>query len=286
MQTLDLHMHTTYSDGLLSVDDMVKRCRDRGLQIIAITDHDTTDHIEPAVRSGGGFGMTVIPGTELSVSHNGKGLHLLGYHIDHTSDDLREELSRQRTARRDRILNMAQKLRDVGWAVDTSAIEGKVGSVGRPILAQIVFEDIRNRERCEKEEIATFPAFLDRYLTDGAPAWVDRYRTTMQRGIEIIHKAGGVAVWAHPAWNTRKAPETLESILNDLVKLGIDGLEVFYGTHTREDTEKLFALSQKYELIQTAGSDFHEPGRPGFPDIGGWDDYGMTWSPARILSRP
>ena len=89
-----------------------------------------------------------------------------------------------------------------------------------------------------------------------------------------------------PAWNTRKAPETLEPILNDLVKLGIDGLEVFYGTHTREDTEKLFALSQKYELIQTAGSDFHEPGRPGFPDVGGWDDYGMTWSPDRILSRP
>ena len=95
---LDLHMHTTYSDGLFSVDDVVKRCHDRGLQIISITDHDTTDHIEPAVRSGGGLGMTVIPGTELSVSHNGKGLHLLGYHIDHTSIHLKEELAKQRTA--------------------------------------------------------------------------------------------------------------------------------------------------------------------------------------------
>ena len=283
---LDLHMHTTYSDGLFSVDDVVKRCHDRGLQIISITDHDTIDHIEPAVRSGGGLGMTVIPGTEISVSHNGKGLHLLGYHIDHTSIHLKEELAKQRTARRDRISNMAQKLRDIGWAVDTSAIEGKAGSVGRPLLAQIVFEEVQNRERCKKEEIETFPAFLDRYLTTGAPAYVDRYRTTMQRGIEVIHKAGGVAVWAHPAWNTRKAPETLKPILHDLVQLGMDGLEVFYGTHTREDTEQLFALSQEYGLIQTAGSDFHEPRRPGFPDVGGWDDYGLPWSPDRILSRP
>lgn len=286
MQSLDLHMHTTYSDGLLSVDDMVKRCHGRGLQTIAITDHDTIDHIEPAIRLGGDSGMTVIPGTEISTSHNGKGLHLLGYHIDHTSVPLKKELSKQRTARRDRILNMAQKLGAIGWAVDTGTIEGKAGSVGRPLLAQIVFEDDRNRERCKKEAIETFPAFLDKYLTTGAPAYVDRYRTTMQRGIEVIHQAGGVAVWAHPAWNTRKAPETLKPILHDLVQLGIDGLEVFYGTHTREDTEKLFALSQKYELIQTAGSDFHELGRPGFPDVGGWDDYGITWSPDRILSRP
>ena len=286
MQSLDLHMHTTYSDGLLSVDDVVQRCHDRGLQTIAITDHDSIDHIEPTIRLGSDRGMTVIPGTELSVSHNGKGLHLLGYHIDHTSADLKEELSKQIAARRDRILKMAQKLSDIGWAVDTSEIEGKAGSVGRPLLAQIVFEDDRNRERCKKEEIETFSAFLDRYLTTGAPAYVDRYRTTMQRGIEIIHKAGGVAVWAHPAWNTRKAPETLEPILHDLVQLGLDGLEVFYGAYTREDTEKLFALSQAYGLIQTAGSDFHELGRPGFPDVGGWDDYGMTWSPDRILAQP
>ncbi len=79
IQSLDLHMHTTYSDGLLPVDDVVKRYHDRGLQTIAITDHDTTDHIEPAIRFGTGLGMTVIPGTELSVSHNGKGLHLLGF---------------------------------------------------------------------------------------------------------------------------------------------------------------------------------------------------------------
>ena len=111
--------------------------------------------------------MTVIPGTEISTSHNGKGLHLLGYHIDHTSVPLKEELSRQRTARRDRILNMAQKLSDIGWAVDTSAIEGKAGSVGRPLLAQIVFEDNQNRERCKKEGIETFPAFLDRYPHHG-----------------------------------------------------------------------------------------------------------------------
>lgn len=230
--------------------------------------------------------MTVIPGTEISTSHNGKGLHLLGYHIDHTSVHLKEELAKQKAARSDRISNMAQKLSDIGWAVDKSAIEGKAGSVGRPLLAQIVFEDGRNRERCKEENIATSPAFLDRYLTTGAPAYVDRDRTTMQRGIEIIHKAGGVAVWAHPAWNTRKAPETLKPILHELVQLGLDGLEVFYGTHSRENTEKLFALSQEHGLIQTAGSDFHDLGRPGFPDVGGWDDYGMTWSPARILSRP
>ena len=89
--------------------------------------------------------MTVIPGTEISTSHNGKGLHLLGYHIDHTSVPLKKELSKQRTARRGRILNMAQKLGAIGWAVDTGAIEGKAGSVGRPLLAQIVFEDDRNR---------------------------------------------------------------------------------------------------------------------------------------------
>lgn len=285
-QSLDLHMHTTYSDGLFSVDDLVKRCHDRGLQTIAITDHDTTDHIEPAIRSGRDFDMTVIPGTEVSVSHNGKGLHLLGYHIDHTSVYLKEELSKQKAARHERIPKIAQKLLDIGWAVDTSAIAEKAGSVGRPFLAQIVFEDAQNRERCEKEKIETFSAFLDQYLTEGAPAWVDRYRTTMQRGLEVIHKAGGVAVWAHPAWNTRKAPETLEPILHDLVQLGIDGLEVFYGAYKRKETERLFVLSQEYGLIQTAGSDFHSLERPGFPDVGGWNDYGMTWSPDRILSRP
>ena len=78
----------------------------------------------------------------------------------------------------------------------------------------------------------------------------------------------------------------MKPILQDLIQLGLDGLEVFYGAYTREDTEKLFALSQEYGLIQTAGSDFHELGRPGFPDVGGWNDYGMTWSPDRILSQP
>ena len=105
IQSLDLHMHTTYSDGLLSVDDVVQRCHDRGLQTIAITDHDSIDHIEPTIRLGNDLGMTVIPGTELSVSHNGKGLHLLGYHIDHTSAHLKKELSKQKAARRDHILS-------------------------------------------------------------------------------------------------------------------------------------------------------------------------------------
>lgn len=275
----DLHMHTNFSDGLLSVEELLKRCKDRDLETVAIVDHDTVDHIAPATKVGNSLGIRVIPGIELSVVHGRKSFHLLGYHIDPECAELKAELACQQSARHDRIEKMADKLRDNGWHVDLDGALDKHGSIGRPLLAQIVFEDERNRERCEHEGLSSFPELLNDYLTDGAPAWVDRYRTTMERGIELIHAAGGLAVWAHPVWNTRKTPETLEPTLAELVQLELDGIEVFYGNHTREDSERLLALAREHDLIASAGSDFHALDRRGFPDVGGWSDYGIAWSP-------
>ena len=275
----DLHMHSTYSDGIFDVKDLIERCKTRRLKLIAISDHDTTDHIKPAIEYGKKVGIHVIPAIELSTTHNKKSLHLLGYGIDSQNKKLNNELTRQQNARIDRIKKMIAKLHDIGWHIDNSKeIFNKYGSIGRPLLAKIVFENNKNKDRCKKENINNFSEFLDKYLTPGAPAWVDRYRTTMELGIELIHKAGGIAVWAHPMWSTRKTPEILELTLTQLISFGLDGIEVFYGVHTREETKKLYNLANKNNLIISAGSDFHSPDRPNFPDVGGWKNYGINWS--------
>jgi len=272
---VDLHTHSIYSDGHLTIVELLHRAMVRGIKYISVTDHDTMDQVLPAMKVGEALGIKVIPGTELSVTHEKKNFHLLGYNFDPNNTELKNELERQKILRFQRLVKIAKLLQANGWKFSFDKILSLVGSVGKPQIAKIVFDDPLNAERCEQEGIESFNAFIDRYLVKGALAYVKREKFSFEAGVRLIHNAGGIAVWAHPLWNLRKNSESMKAILEELIEFGLDGVEVFYGPYSKEQTCLVYELAKKHRLFMTMGSDFHYDGRPGFPDLGGWQDHGL-----------
>lgn len=277
---IDLHLHTNFSDGELSPEELMKRCRQHGLRQVAVADHDTVEHIVPAKKAGAALGIEVWPATELSVIYGEKPLHLLGYGFRPTPT-MQEALASQKKARVVRIGQMADRLRALGWQFDRSALLKDEGTVGRPALAAAVVQDPRNRQRLGQEGLSDQIAFLQAYLVEGEPAYVERERLTIERGVGIIHEAGGVAVWAHPWWTFRRYPERVPATLDELAKIGLDGVEAFYPTHSKEQVESLLAEAKRLNLLVTAGSDYHGPHHAPtvFPEVGAWQSYGQAWVP-------
>jgi hypothetical protein len=277
--TFDLQSHSIHSDGALPAAEVVARAAAAGVELLALSDHDTVDGVDEAIAAGREHGVGIVPAVEISsVQDEYEDLHVLGYGIDHHDPTLLERLD---TFRQDRFLRaerMADALRELGWEIDETALDERRAAgkpLGRPHLAQAAFGHPANADRLREEGLEDFSALLVAYLIPGAPAYRKRTHPTVTDAIALIHDAGGVAIWAHPFWDIEADPTVLATI-DRFRGDGLDGVEVFYVTHTREQIELLDDACRERGLLTTGSSDFHGPDHRHFPRFIAHELHGRT----------
>jgi predicted metal-dependent phosphoesterase TrpH len=277
----DLQSHSTRSDGALEPREVVAAAARAGVQLLALSDHDTLAGVAEAIAAGREQGVSVVPAIEISSIDDGGGrpreLHILGYCIDHTDPVLLRTLERFLADREQRTLRMAENLRRVGLALDTRAIDARIAAgepIGRPHLAEAVLAHPDNAQRLRAEQIDDVGSLIRGYLIEGKPAFALRVTPTVAEAIEAIHAAGGVAVWAHPFWDVEDHEEVL-AMIERFRALGVDGVEAFYVTHTREQTELLAARCSELGLLSTGSADFHGPENRQFSRFMAFETYGL-----------
>ncbi len=277
--TFDLQSHSTRSDGELEPAAVVRAAAAAGVALLALTDHDSVAGVEEALRAGRAAGVEVIPATELSsVEDVYEELHVLGYLIDHRDPEFGAVLEDLRADRERRVLAMAERLREVGFQLDDSELQRRRAAgdpLGRPHLAQAILEHPANSQRLEAEGIAGPRELFPAYLVPGTATYVARSRPTVGEAIELIHRAGGVAVWAHPFWDIQE-PDTVRAMLEHFAGQGLDGVEAFYPTHTREQVDLLCDVAERLDLLTTGSSDFHGSAHKTFAGLRAFELYGHT----------
>lgn len=254
MDKIDLHVHTTASDGTMSPRDVTSLAAMLGLKAIAITDHDTTAGIDEAGEAGQLLGVTIIPGIEISTEYMGRDVHVLGYFLDYKSPKLSEYTQWVREERKQRLRKMAEKLQKKGFDVSLEELEQRHpgATLGRPHLAEKLVE--LGAAQNVKE------AFR-KYLAEGRSCYVPRKYISFQEGAKLIQDCGGVCVLAHPLQYGFDR-EKLDGLAKEAARLGFKGMEIYYSGYTQKDIEKLFDLAEKYTLLPTGGSDFHGESKP------------------------
>jgi predicted metal-dependent phosphoesterase TrpH len=272
--TFDLQSHSTQSDGALPPAEVVAAAAAAGVELLALSDHDTVAGVAEARAAASEHGIRLSPAAELSSVHGEhEDLHILGYEIDPSDPDLEASLEDFRADRGRRILAMADRLRELGFALDDEAFAGRA-SVGRPHLADAVLANPANAERLAREGIKGKKELFPPYLVPGAAAYVARSRPTVEEAIEVIHAAGGVAVWAHPFWDIEDPAEVRRAI-GTFAAEGIDGVEVFYPEHSREQALLLHEECEARGLLSTGSADFHGPEHEHFNRFRNFDLYGL-----------
>lgn len=258
MNTIDLQIQSTASDGKHTSREIAAMARELGLSVIALTDHDTVAGVAEALKAGAEYGVRVIAGIEISIEEHG--LHLLGYGIDHENTALLAQLAEAADNRIAGAKEMVQNLKNAGFVVEWEGVmrQATGAVIARPHIARAILAHPENKEKLGG--IATMHDFIEAHLSNESPHYVRRARIAARHAIELIHKAGGVAVWSHPAIHFHANTDELETFLRQLKEWGIDGIEVFNPSHTEDDAELLQGLAARYGLLRTAGSDFHEKG--------------------------
>ena len=258
----DLQSHSLHSDGDLPAAQVVENAAGAGVQLLALSDHDTVDGVDEALAAGAVHGVRVVPATEISaVDGSYEDLHVLGYGIDHRSALLGERLLAARADRERRADAMADRLRELGFEIDPAPIEARKAKgkpVGRPHLAAAVLAHPANSARLADEGHTDVSSFIPAYLIQGMPGYVARTHPTVEEAIGWIHEAAGVAVWAHPFWDVKDTDEVLAAIARYRAA-GLDGVEVFYPSHSAEQTRLLARHTQELGLLSTGSSDYHGP---------------------------
>jgi predicted metal-dependent phosphoesterase TrpH len=277
--TFDLQSHSVHSDGTLPAGEVVRRAAGAGVRLLALTDHDTVDGVPEARAAAREHGIALSPAAELSAVHGSyEDLHILGYELDDGDADLRAALHDFRGDRARRIGHMADRLRELGFELDEAPLAARRAAgkpIGRPHLADAVLAHPANAERLRHEGIDGRDALFPPYLVPGAAAYVARSRPTVPEAIEVIHAAGGVAVWAHPLWDLDRTDEALAT-LEVFADAGLDGVECFYPTHTAEQTRALHAAASHRGLLTSGSADFHGPDHGRFNAFGAFELYGLT----------
>lgn len=245
---LDLHLHSTASDGLCSPSEMVRRSAKLGLRVIALCDHDTIAGVQEAVDEGLRRSVEVIPGVELSAGGTGE-VHVLGYGLDITNPTLNALLSRMGKQRTERMEAMRERLVSVGIPISEQEIKtiAAGGQAGRAHMARLLVQ-----KGFSKDIKSAFAS----YLSPGRPGYVPREKLTVANVISVIHDAGGVAVVAHPGL-LQLSPTALEAMLRSWASEGLDGAEVYHPSHNMQVHTYLNALVRRLGLLVTGGSDCH-----------------------------
>jgi predicted metal-dependent phosphoesterase TrpH len=258
--TFDLQSHSTCSDGSLEPAAVVAAAAAAGVELLALTDHDTVEGVGEAIAAAERHGIGLVPAVELSTADVlGEDFHVLGYGIDHTDATLREHLRAWCEDRARRTDRMADALDELGLPPDRTVLRerrARGGPLGRPHHAAAAIA--AHRQRLRDAGLDEPSAFLETYLVAGAPADSRRTMPTVGEAIDAIHAAGGVAVWAHPFWDLA-GPEDVSAALGRFTDCGLDGVEAFYVTHNRAQTELLCALADELDLLTTGSTDFHGP---------------------------
>lgn len=242
---LDLHLHSTASDGALSPESVVRAARAGSLDVISLTDHDTAAGVADALAAAG-TALTVIPGIEVSSTSGGSECHILGYFIDHTHPALERYSASAVERRKERMAGMIRRLEALGIHVRYEEVLEAAGqdvvALGRPHLARVLVD---------RGVVPTYAEAFNRYLGDGGPAFLPTELLTPREAIELIHTLGGIAVWAHPPW------EMVERELDRFVGWGLAGLECYRPRYSTTDTQRFLHAAEAYELLVTGGSDWH-----------------------------
>ncbi len=296
----DLQSHSTSSDGALPPAEVVERAAAAGVELLALSDHDTVGGVAEAIAAGEELGVRVVPAVEISAVDDGAGaesagaarahvtreLHILGYGIDYAGPALSERLIGFLADREKRTLRMRDALREVGFELDEAAIEQRIAEgkpIGRPHLAEAVLGAPGNAGRLEQEGIDDIGSLIRGYLIEGKPAFRLRQTPTVAEAIGAIHEAGGVAIWAHPFWDIEADEEVLSSI-ERFVALGIDGVEAFYITHDERQTRLLAGRCEELGLLSSGSADYHGPENRLFSRFLAFETYGLQPNLGAIAS--
>jgi len=253
-QRIDLHTHSTASDGTLTPAELMRAAKAAGIAAIALTDHDTFAGLPEARAEAAIQGVELVPGCELSLEYRGLPTHLLALFVDERPGHVVGELTRVREARARRNDIMLEKLRGVGVRLDLADVERHAtGVLGRPHMAQAMLE---------AGVVKTFDEAFTRFLGRGGLAYVPKEKLTPEVAIAAVHADGGLAVLAHP-YLLSQQPRQIEAMLEELAGLGLDGVEVFYTEHSDAYTALLLRLAGRLGLLPSGGSDFHGAVKPG-----------------------
>ena len=252
---IDLHIHSTASDGSFTPAEILEHAQKLNLAAIAITDHDAIDGSREALQIGIPPSFNFLTGVEISAAHPpffpGSGsFHILGYNINLDNRELNQALSRLQDARRNRNPAILRRLNELGFQITLEEVNQEVGEgqLGRPHIAYAMVK---------KGFVASIDEAFDKYLGTNGPAYVDKYRIECEQAINIIRAAGGVPVLAHPALLNIENDQKLDALLKNLVKMGLKGIEVYYPEHSPRQVRQYTELAGKYGLLMTGGTDFH-----------------------------
>jgi predicted metal-dependent phosphoesterase TrpH len=254
MSRIDLHLHTTHSDGSQSPTEVVRLAHEAGVSVLAITDHDITTGLPEALTAGQALGIEIIPGIEISSRHGESELHVLGYFLKWQDAQLNERLMTLRESRHRRNPKIVELLQATGIDITYDEVRAVAGSdsVGRPHIARVLMD---------KKVVTTAKEAFDRFLAEGKAAYVPRDLPAPVDAIRWIKDAGGLAVLAHPTW-VKTTEGTLTDLARQLKEQGLDGVEVHYSTHTPRQTRTYLSLAKQLGLLVTGGSDFHGMTKP------------------------
>ena len=271
---IDLHLHSTHSDGTMTPSQLVKQAAGIGLSAISITDHDTVSATAEAITEGKIYSVEVIPGLEISSKYKGLDLHLLGYNFDWLNPELLKTLDRLQSARKERNKKIIRKLQEIGINITEQDLktESGAGVAGRPHFARLLIKSgvVKNNQQA-----------FSHYLKAGRCAYVPRFVLDIHDAIEILHCAGGIAVLAHPIQLSCSFSE-LSRTIKELKELGVDGLETYYPTQKGKTGKKIRELAEKYQLLETGGSDYHGDIRHGTSMAGATGKFQV---PAELLTK-
>ncbi len=242
---IDLHMHSTASDGTLAVDDLMKLAASVGLKTLALTDHDTTAALDRAIEVGTALGMEIIPGIELSAEYAGQEVHVLGYFLNYHDDTFQTRLEHFRYNRYGRAQAILAKLADLGMPVAWERVLEIAGDAApqRPHIAEALKE---------RGYVPTVREAFDRYIGNDGPAYVHSEKVTTEQAVALIRSVGGLAVLAHPTYTA-----DMDATVELAAQAGVVGIETYYGSYSEETVERILELARRYELVPTGGSDFH-----------------------------
>ena len=253
---IDLHTHTTLSDGSQTPLELVEEAAAKGLTAIAVTDHDTVDGLAEALAAGERLGVHVIPGVEINCEYEQVTMDLLGYFLaGRPTDELRRELAELRTYRDRRNDLMLERLAQLGLPLDRAdlAAAGENGAVGRPHIGEAMVR---------RGYVSSIGEAFELYLRRGAPAWVDRRRLALGHALRLLSESGALPVLAHPGI-IRTDAAGLDRIVRHAARGGLAGIECYYPLHDEETVRRCLGLAAKYALVATGGSDYHGTVKPG-----------------------
>jgi predicted metal-dependent phosphoesterase TrpH len=269
---IDLHIHTTYSDGFYSPYEIIEKAKASGLDVISITDHDNIKAINEAAEIGRDFGIEVIPGVEISSEISNREIHILGYFFDPDNQELEHYLNFFREERIKRASRIVKKLNNLGFRISLDQVleKAKNSAVGRPHIANVMLEN---------NIVSSFFEAFNKYIGNGGPAYEKKVYLSPQSAFRIISDAGGLSFIAHPG-------NMPENILKEIIEAGVDGIEVIHPSHSKLQEKFYRGIVNTYFLLECGGSDFHGGKREDEKNLGSYfTDYSVIDGMRKRLMR-